>query len=173
MSLISYGQKSPKIHSSVFIAEGAIVIGDVLISPHASVWYQSVLRGDINSVQIGERTNVQDGCVLHVTQNHPVIVGDDVTIGHRTIVHGCKIGDCALIGMGAIVLDGAVVGKNALIAAGAVVKEGFTVPERTLVAGIPARIMRELTNKEVEHIRQSAVHYVDYAAQFMNHSARE
>jgi len=171
MGIVSYGQKSPRVDSTVFIAEGAYVIGDVFISPHASVWYQSVLRGDINQVQIGARTNVQDGSVLHVTQVHPVIVGDDVTIGHRAIVHGCTIGECSLVGMGAILLDGAVVGRNALVAAGAVVKEGYTVPERTLVAGIPARVIRELTDEEVEDIRRSAFHYVDYAAHFMKHSA--
>jgi len=171
MSFISYRHKAPRVHSTVFIAEGAVVIGDVFISSHASVWYQSVVRGDINSVHIGARTNIQDGSVIHVTQVHPVVVGDDVTIGHRAIAHGCTIGDCSLIGMGAIVLDGAVVGKNAIVAAGAVVKEGFAVPERTLVAGVPARIMRELTDGEVEHIRQSAAHYVNYASNLMNQSA--
>ena len=166
MGIMMHGGISPRIHPSAFIAEGACVIGDVEIGRDASVWFNSVLRGDINLISVGERTNIQDGAIFHVTHEWPVRVGNEVTIGHRAIVHGCSIDDGSLIGMGAVVLDQAHVGKHALVAAGAVVREGFEVPEGTLVGGVPARVLRALTDDEKRSILESAAHYVKYAESF-------
>lgn len=153
----------PRIHPSVYIAEGALVIGDVEIGADASIWFHAILRGDINGIRIGERTNVQDGSVLHVTHEYMVVLGSDITIGHRAILHGCTVHEECLIGMGSIVLDNARVGPSAMVAAGAVVRENFVVPEGTLAAGVPARIIRDLTPEERELLRASAGRYVTYA----------
>jgi carbonic anhydrase/acetyltransferase-like protein (isoleucine patch superfamily) len=166
MPALSLGDRSPRIRSSVFLAEGSFVIGDVEIGEDASVWFSAVLRGDINSITIGERTNIQDGCVLHVTHENAVKVGNDVTVGHRAVVHGCTIADECLIGMGSVILDGASLGRNVLVAAGAVVLQNAVVPEGSLVAGVPARIIRPLTIDERNAIRDSARHYVEYARSF-------
>ncbi|MEO8166977.1 MAG: gamma carbonic anhydrase family protein [bacterium] len=163
MAILSYNGRSPAIHPDAFVAEGVQLIGDVRLAKGSSIWFNSVLRGDINLVEVGERTNIQDCSVLHVTGELPVRVGHDVTVGHRAIIHGCTIGDCCLIGMGAVVLDGAIVGTESLVAAGAVVLQGFTVPDGMLVAGVPAKIIRPLTADEKKHIKESALHYVQYA----------
>jgi carbonic anhydrase/acetyltransferase-like protein (isoleucine patch superfamily) len=163
MQLITHHGIYPRVPRSAFVAQGACLIGDVELQDDASIWFQSVLRGDINAIRIGARSNVQDACVLHVTHELPVRIGPDVTIGHRAIVHGSTIHDGCLIGMGAIILDGAKVGPYALVAAGAVVKEGFVVPEGMLAAGVPARIIRSLTAEERQHIMESAANYVQYA----------
>jgi gamma-carbonic anhydrase len=167
MSIISYKGKLPAVHSSAFVAEGVQLVGNVLLAKDSSVWFNSVLRGDINLVEVGERTNVQDGSVLHVTSEYPCRVGSDVTVGHRAIVHACTVGDCCLIGMGAIVLDNATIGANSLVAAGAVVLQNFVVPEGVLVAGVPAKVIRQLTDDEKQAIRASAEHYVAYAKGFL------
>jgi len=138
--------KQPTIHPTAFIAKGAVVVGDVHLEEESSVWYTAVLRGDINQIKIGKRSNIQDGCVIHLENDSPCIVGDDVTVGHRAILHGCTVEDAALIGMGAIVLNGAIIKKGAIVAAGAVVKEGMIVPENTLVAGVPAKIIKQVAN---------------------------
>lgn len=156
----------PKLHPSVFVADGAFVIGDVRAGENASIWFNAVLRGDINAITVGARSNIQDASVLHVTKELAVNVGNDVTIGHQAIIHGCTIEDCALIGMGALVLDGARVGAYAIVAAGAVVLEKFVVPEATLVAGTPARVIRKVTEEERQRLRQSALHYVAYARSY-------
>jgi carbonic anhydrase/acetyltransferase-like protein (isoleucine patch superfamily) len=161
--VISYKGASPTLHPTSFIAEGVQLIGDVRIATEASVWFNSVLRGDINRIEIGERTNIQDCSVLHVTNEFPCIVGHDVTVGHRAIVHGCTVGDCCLIGMGSVILDNAKIGSHALVAAGAVVLQNFVVPEGMLVAGVPAKIIRPLTEEEKQGILESAQHYVEYA----------
>ena len=153
----------PRVHPSAFVAEGAWVVGDVEIGEDASIWFNAVLRGDINAIRVGKRTNVQDGVVIHVTSELPAIVGDDVTVGHKAIIHGCRIEHACLIGMNAVVLDRAVVGPFAVVAAGAVVKEGFTVPEGMLVAGVPARVVRPITDKERAFLLQSSRNYVGYA----------
>jgi len=164
--LVSIGGRVPEVADSAFIAEGAFVIGDVRLAADSSVWFQSVLRGDINRITVGERTNIQDGCVFHVTQEHEVRVGSNVTVGHRAIVHGCTIGDMSLIGMGAVLLDDAMIGENVLVAAGSVVREHAVIPPGSLVAGVPARVVRQLTEIEVERIRESAAHYVEYSKRF-------
>lgn len=158
-----YNTHVPSIHPSAFIAAGVQLIGDVRIAADASIWFNSVLRGDINRIEIGERTNIQDGSVLHVTGDLPCIVGADVTVGHRAIVHACTVGDCCLIGMGSVILDNAKIGSRSLVAAGAVVLQNFVVPEGMLVAGVPAKVIRPLTEQEKQGILESARHYVEYA----------
>ncbi len=157
----------PQIGENVFIAKSADVMGDVIIGENSSVWYQAVIRGTVENegapVQIGKRTNIQDGCVLHLDPGHPLSVGDDVTVGHKAILHGCTIGDNCLIGMGAIVMNGAVIGKNSMVGAGALVTQGTAVPEGSLVIGSPAKIKRTLRPAEIEGITKSAEHYVSEA----------
>ena len=167
MSIIQYRGVVPRIHPSVFIAEGAHVIGDVEIGKESSVWLNAVIRGDINSICIGERTNIQDASVLHVThETFPLRIGSGVTIGHGAVVHAATIKDFSLIGMGAIVLDNATVGPYSLVAAGAVVVGGSVIPEGMLAAGIPAKVVRSLTAEERGSLVLSAEHYVEYAATY-------
>lgn len=166
--LLPYKDKFPLIKTGVFIAETAVVIGDVDIGKYSSVWFNVVIRGDVNFIIIGERTNIQDGSILHVThKKHSLNIGNDVTIGHNSTVHGCTIKDNVLIGMGAIVLDNALINCNSLVAAGSLVKENFIVPEGVLVAGVPAKVMRNLNTDEIENIRKSAVNYTGYAKDYM------
>jgi len=147
----------------VFVAEGARIIGDVEIEEQSSIWFNTIVRGDVNYIRIGACTNVQDNSVLHVTsETAPLHIGSEVTIGHNAVLHGCTVDDCCLIGMGAIVLDGARIGKNSLVAAGATVLEGFNVPEGMLVAGVPAKIKRPLTEEEKHFLHQSAANYIRY-----------
>ena len=165
--IIPYKGITPRIHPSVFIAEGAQIIGDVEIGAGSSVWFNTVIRGDVHYIRIGERTNIQDNCVLHVTHDtYPLVVGSDVTVGHGAILHAATIKDCCLIGMGAKVLDGATIGSYALVAAGSLVLEHFEVPEGALVAGVPARVKRMLTEEERAGIVQSAQNYVDYVKSY-------
>jgi carbonic anhydrase/acetyltransferase-like protein (isoleucine patch superfamily) len=165
--ITQYLSKKPKIPSSVFMAKGAVVIGDVELGEECSVWFNAVIRGDVNYIRIGRRTNIQDGAIIHVThEKYPTVIGDDVTIGHGAILHACTIKDRALIGMGAKVLDRAVIGSYSLIAAGAVITEGCEVPERTLMAGVPAKAIRQLTAEEMNKIEQSAQNYIRYAADY-------
>ncbi len=161
--IIPYRGITPKIHPSVFIAEGAQIIGDVEIGAESSVWFNTVIRGDVHYIRIGERTNIQDNCVLHVTHNtYPLVIGSDVTVGHGAILHAAIIKDRCLIGMGAKVLDDATVGPYAFVAAGSLVLEHFEVPEGALVAGVPARVKRMLSEEEKQQIVQSAHNFVGY-----------
>ena len=161
--IIPYRGITPKIHPSVFIAEGAQIIGDVEIGAESSVWFNTVIRGDVHYIRIGERTNIQDNCVLHVTHDtYPLVIGSDVTVGHGAILHAATIKDRCLIGMGAKVLDDATVGPYAFVAAGSLVLEHFEVPEGALVAGVPARVKRMLSEEERQQIVQSAQNYVGY-----------
>ncbi len=169
MALIRpYGGKTPRLHGSVFVAETAVVIGDVEIGPDSSVWFGSVVRGDIHAIRIGARTNIQDQSMIHVTGGtHPTSVGDDVTVGHRVTLHGCTIKDRCLVGMGAIVLDGAVVGEDSLVGAGAVVPPGMVIPPGKLALGAPARVKRDLTPAEIASLLTSAAGYVQRAKEFL------
>lgn len=159
---------SPKIAANAYIAKSADVVGNVVIGEESSVWNHAVIRGGIDEnsrpVMIGERTNIQDGCVLHFDAAHPLTVGDDVTIGHGAIVHGCTVGNASLIGMGAIVMNGAVIGDHCLIGAGALVTENTVIPSGQLVYGSPARIKRALTSAEIAKLEQSAADYAREAA---------
>ena len=164
--------KKPRLGGGVFVAEDATIIGDVEIGNDCSIWYGAVLRGDMHFISIGSRTNIQDNCVLHITAGtHPTIVAEEVTIGHAAIVHGCTVKKGALIGMGSRVLDGAVVGECALVAAGAVVSEGMIVPARTLVAGVPAKVKRPLTDAEIERLDMSWRHYVELKDEYLKSGA--
>lgn len=162
-------RKQPILGRGVFIARNAIVLGDVEIGDHSSVWYGAVLRGDINRIVVGHHTNIQDNAVLHIADELPCIVGNWVTIGHSAIVHACKVGDEVLVGMGAVVLDGAVVGKQSLIGAGALVTQGTKIPPGSLVLGAPARIVRKLTSEERAGLKDWARHYVTNAAYCLKH----
>ncbi|MBK7972481.1 MAG: gamma carbonic anhydrase family protein [Deltaproteobacteria bacterium] len=162
--VLPYRGGFPKIHPRAFVAPGAVVVGDVEIAEDASVWYQCVVRGDVNRIRIGARTNVQDGTIVHVTTaKWPTILGEDVTVGHRAVLHGCQIGDGALIGIGSIILDGAVIGAGAQVAAGALVSPRTEVPPGTLVMGVPAKVRRTLGDDEIADLRKQAHHYVELA----------
>lgn len=164
-----YDGKSPRFGDRVFVAENAAVIGNVEIGNDCSIWYATTVRGDVNAIRIGSRTNVQDNCTIHVTHEQwPTILAEEVTVGHGAIVHGCTIHRGALIGMGSRVLDGAVVGESALVGAGALVPEGMHVPPRTLVVGVPARVKRPLTEEELARLEQSWRHYVEYKDKYLN-----
>ena len=151
--------KKPAIHPSVFVAPGAVVRGDVQLAAGSSVFYNAVLRGDRAAISIGEGTNIQDNCVVHVEYGLPVTVGKNVTVGHGAILHSCTIGDETLIGMGAIVLNGAKIGKNCLIGAGALVTQNTVIPDGSMVIGSPAKVKRPLTEEEMASIRQSPADY--------------
>ncbi len=169
----AYEGKQPRIAASAFLAEGTVVVGDVEIGDRSSLWFGTVVRGDVNHVRIGARTNVQDMSVVHVTSGtHPTVIGDDVTVGHRAVLHGCTIQDRCLVGIGAIVLDGAVVGPDAMIGAGALVPPGMVVPPGTLVLGAPARVKRPLTAEELAHLKASAARYAGYAARYRAEATR-
>lgn len=153
--------KEPRLGTRVFVAENAALIGDVEIGNDCSIWFSTTVRGDVHFIRIGSRTNVQDNCTIHVTDGQwPTVIGEEVTIGHGAIVHGCTVKRGALIGMGSRVLDGAVIGESALVGAGALVPEGMHVPPRTLVVGVPARVKRPLTDEELTRLDESWRHYV-------------
>lgn len=163
-----FGEKSPSVRASAFVAPGAVVVGDVEVGERSSIWFGCVLRGDVNAIRIGARTNVQDLTTIHVTsRTHPTVVGDEVTIGHRVVLHGCTIKDRCLVGIGSVVMDGAVVGPEAVVGAGALVPPGMVVPPRTLVMGSPAKVKRDLAPEEIEALRRSAENYVEYAARYV------
>jgi len=166
MGLIAHHGVRPAVHPTAWIADGAWLIGEVVVGDESSIWFNAVLRGDINAVRVGRRTNIQDGCVLHVTRELPVEIGDEVTVGHMAMIHGCRIGARSLIGMNAVVLDNAQVGEQSLVAAGSLVRENFRVPAGTMVAGVPARVVRDLTEEEKDGIVRSAANYVAYAASY-------
>jgi len=163
IKLFPYLDLFPDLHPTVFLASGVKIIGDVKIGQNSSVWYNSVIRGDVHYVKIGEMTNIQDCSMLHVTNGrYPLSIGNKVTIGHSVKLHGCTLQDLCLIGIGSIVLDGAVVETNSMVAAGAVVKPNFIVPAGKLVAGIPAKIIRDLTDQEINDFEKSALRYKKY-----------
>lgn len=158
-----FRNKTPKIHESVFLAENAVIIGDVEIEKDASIWYNCVLRGDVNFIRIGEKTNIQDGTIIHVSRKkeYSTIIEHEVTVGHSATIHGCYIETGSLIGIGAIILDGARVGKNSLIAAGSLVTPNTEIPERSLVMGSPAKVKREMTDEEVQDLERFWRGYVE------------
>jgi carbonic anhydrase/acetyltransferase-like protein (isoleucine patch superfamily) len=156
------------IDPSVFVAVGAVIIGDVHIGAQSSVWFNAVIRGDTDRVVIGERTNVQDGVIIHVDAGAPCTIGAGVTIGHRAVVHGALVEDDVLIGIGAIVLSGARIGCESILGAGTLVTGGTVVPPRSLVLGLPGRVVRSLSDDEVASIKSGAARYVRYSAQYCN-----
>jgi carbonic anhydrase/acetyltransferase-like protein (isoleucine patch superfamily) len=167
--------KAPHIAADAFIAETAVVIGDVTIGAQSSIWYNVVVRGDVNIIRIGDRTNIQDLTMLHVTHRKhaddpgaPLIIGNEVTVGHGATLHGCTVEDGAFIGMQAIVMDRVVVGQGALVGARALVTEGTVIPPHTLWVGAPARCKRELTDEERAWLARSAGNYVRYASEYLD-----
>lgn len=172
-ALIAFRGVSPKVHADAFLAPTAVVIGDVAIGAESSLWFGTVVRGDVEPIRVGRRTNLQDMVMVHVTGGRwPTTIGDGVTAGHRAVLHGCVVHDDCLIGIGAIVLDGAEVGPGSIVAAGAVVPPGMKVPPRTLVRGLPAKVARELTDDDVEGIRRAAAGYVALRLDYLASASR-
>lgn len=165
--------KTPRIHPTVFVASNATVLGDITIGAESSVFFGAVLRAEHERVVIGARTNIQDNCVLHNDVSFPLIVGDDCTIGHGVILHGCTVGDNTLIGMGAIVLNGAVIGRNCIIGAGAVVPQNAVIPDGSLVLGMPGKVRRQVREEEVAENLDSARRYVVKARDYMEYFAEK
>lgn len=165
--ILPFRSKWPKLHETIFVAPTADIVGDVEIGAESSVWFQCVIRGDVNWIKIGSRTNVQDHSMLHVTRvKSPLTIGDEVTIGHRVTLHGCTLGNRILVGMGAIVMDDAVIGDDCIIGAGALVTKGTKVPPKSLVLGSPAKVVRELKPDEIEFLKKSAANYVGDSAEY-------
>ncbi len=167
--LLTHHGVAPRLGARVFVADTARVIGDVTLGDGSSVWFGSVLRGDVHHIRVGARVNIQDMTMIHVTSGrHATIIEDEVTIGHRVTLHGCTVRRRALIGMGAIVLDRAEIGEEAMLGAGALVTPGTVIPPRTLAVGSPARVKRDLTPEEVAHLADSALHYERLAATYLD-----
>ncbi len=167
MPIYALDNVAPRIDADVaFIAPDAVLVGDVVIGPEAGIWFGVVARGDIETITIGARTNVQENCVLHTDKGFPLVIGDNVTIGHAAIIHGCTIGDNSLIGMGATVLNGAKIGRNCLIGANALVTEGKVIPDNSLVMGAPAKVVRDIDAEGVAALAASADRYVKNARRF-------
>jgi len=168
MAIVTLGDKRPALGNGVFVAPTATVIGDVVLGDESSLWFGTVVRGDCYPIRIGARTNIQDNAVVHVTGGKAsTTIGDDVTVGHLALVHGCTIGSRCLVGMGSIVLDGAVVGDECFVAAGALVPPRMRIPPRSMVMGSPAKIVRTLGDADLEQIRESAALYVGYARDYL------
>lgn len=159
----------PSLGKGVYIAKGAVVVGDVTLGDHSSVWYNAVLRGDINRIVVGHHTNIQDNAVVHLADDFPCVIGDYVTVGHSAVVHACVIGDEVLVGMGAVVLDGAIVGAQCMIGAKALVTQGTRIPPGSLAVGAPAKVVRRLTRKERLGLKAWAAKYAQNAAYCLKH----
>jgi len=166
MAEYSLDGAQPRIDASAWVAASAEVIGQVTLLADASVWFAAVVRGDMDTIVIGQGSNIQDGSVLHADAGQPLTIGNGVTVGHKVILHGCTVGDGSLVGMGAIVLNGARIGKNCLVGAGSLVTEGKEFPDGSLIMGTPAKVVRALTPEQMEGLRRSAIHYVDNARRF-------
>ncbi|HYW03204.1 MAG TPA: gamma carbonic anhydrase family protein [Gammaproteobacteria bacterium] len=164
--IYSLGERRVRCEGGNFIADSAVVIGSVVLEENASIWFNSVVRGDNDLITIGRNSNIQDGSVLHTDAGIRLTVGPDVTVGHKVMLHGCTIGENSLIGINAVVLNNAVVGRNCLIGANALVPEGKEIPEGSLVLGSPGRVVRQLEDSEIEMLRASAAHYVENARRF-------
>lgn len=169
--IYTYNNKKPRVSESVFLAEGVKLIGDIEVGAQSSIWYNVVLRGDLAPIHIGSKTNIQDGSIGHVNTDQPLIIADEVSVGHGAIVHGCTIGKGTLIGMGAIVLNGASLGEYALIGAGSLVTENFQIPPYTLSFGSPAKVVRELTEKDLQRMKLTMESYVLKGVEFKNHQS--
>ncbi|MDO9092979.1 MAG: gamma carbonic anhydrase family protein [Rubrivivax sp.] len=163
MAIYQIGDDTPQLASTAWVADSAQVIGRVRMGEGSSVWYGAVLRGDNDWITLGARANVQDGSVLHTDPGFPLTLGDDVTVGHLVMLHGCTVGDGSLIGIQAVVLNGARIGRNCLVGAGAVVTEGKEFPDNSLILGSPAKVVRQLTPEQAERMKHAALHYVDNA----------
>lgn len=163
----SINGKTPEISKSAYVAPNATVLGNVTIGDGSGVWFGAVVRGDSNRMRIGNRTNIQDLCVLHVDEHNDLMIGDGVTVGHRAILHGCKISDRVLIGMGSTIMNGAKIGSDCIVGAGALVTEKTEIPPGSLVIGFPARVKRLLTEDDISSIKRSSEHYAEYAQMYL------
>ncbi len=166
MPLIPFNGIMPKVHESAFVAENAYLIGDVTVGEGSSIWYNVVVRGDVHSIIVGRNVNIQDNSTVHSDLKQPTVIGDGVSVGHNAVVHGCTVGKGALIGIHATVLSGAKVGELAIVGAGAVVGEGREIPSRRLAMGIPARVVRELTEEDLQRMDHRVQHYVDMGGRY-------
>lgn len=166
MAVYQLGEHAPQMHASAWVAETADVIGAVVLSEDVSVWFGTVIRGDTETIRIGRGSNIQDNSVLHADRGMPLTIGENVTVGHQVMLHGCTIGDCSLIGIGAVVLNGARIGKNCLVGAGSLVTEGKEFPEGSMIMGTPAKVVRQLTPEQIQGLEKSAAHYVENAARY-------
>ena len=157
---------APRIDGSAWVADSAQVMGNVELAAGASIWFGAIIRGDTDEIRVGRNSNIQDGSVLHADHGKPLTIGDDVTVGHKVMLHGCTIGDGSLIGIGAVVLNGAKIGKGCLVGAGSLVTEGKEFPDGSMIVGSPARVVKQLTPEQLGHLRLSAQHYVENAQRF-------
>ncbi|PAE44102.1 gamma carbonic anhydrase family protein [Bacillus sp. 7884-1] len=163
---IPYNGIAPTIHQSVFVAPGAYLIGDVTIGEESTVWFNAVLRGDDGPITVGKRCSIQDNSTIHLYEGSPVVIGDDVTIGHNVILHGCKIGSCSIIGMGSTLLDNVEVGEECIIGANTLLAAGIKIPPRSLVLGSPGKVVRELTEKDLQMLQYSSENYVQKGKEY-------
>ena len=166
MAIYELNGVAPSLADTAWVADSAQVIGNVVLGDQASVWFGTVVRGDMERITIGAGSNIQDTSVLHADTGQPLVIGERVTVGHQAVLHGCTVGDESLIGIGAIVLNGAKIGRNCLVGAGALVTEGKEFPDGSLIVGSPAKAVRVLTPEQIEGLRQSAQHYIDNARRF-------
>ncbi|MGM0875873.1 MAG: gamma carbonic anhydrase family protein [Bacillota bacterium] len=171
--LYKFKEHYPNVHSSTYIAPGAQLIGNVELKENTSIWFNAVLRGDNEKITIGKGSNIQDGVIVHVDPGYPIHVGENVTVGHNVVLHGCTIEDGALIGMGATILNGAVIGEGALIAAGALVPEGKIIEPGVLVVGVPAKVIRKLIPENIERGKEGALQYVKNSASYKEENISE
>ena len=168
MPVYQLGEKSPKIGENAWIAPNATVIGDVRLGQNTSIWWGATLRGDNDPITIGDNTNIQDGSVLHTDEGVPMQIGRDVTVGHLVMLHGCTVGDGSLIGIGSVILNRAVIGKGCIVGANTLIPEGKVFPDKVLIVGSPGKVVRELSDEDVERLKKSAEHYVDNAARYQS-----
>ena len=166
--LQKYRDKYPQTGKAAFVAENATLIGDVVLEEDATVWFGAVLRGDSNTIKIGKGSNIQDNCTLHCDEQSPLCVGQNVTVGHQVILHGCTVKDNCLIGMGAIIMNDAVIGENSIVGAGALITEGKVFPPNSLILGSPAKVKGEVDKKGKDMIRDAAEHYVHHGKEYHN-----
>jgi carbonic anhydrase/acetyltransferase-like protein (isoleucine patch superfamily) len=165
--ILNFKTHAPVIHKSVFIAEGAVIIGMVTIGKNSSIWFNTVIRGDIEKITIGENTNIQDGSVVHCSTGIETYVGNNVTVGHNVILHSCHISDGCLIGMGAIIIDNVKIGKNCLIGAGSIITKGKNIPDNSLVYGNPAKVIRILSSEEIGEFQKGNTHYLELMNEYL------
>ena len=166
MAIYQLDDLSPAIHDSAWVADSAAVMGNVTLSEDSSVWFGVVIRGDTETITVGKGTNIQDNSVLHADHGMPLVIGDNVTVGHQVMLHGCTIGDGSLIGIQAVVLNGAKIGKNCLVGAGSLVTEGKEFPDGCMILGSPAKAVRQLTDAQIQGLKMSAQHYIDNARRY-------
>lgn len=172
MAIYRYESKTPQVHADAWVADTADVIGDVVLKEGSSVWYQAVIRGDNEQIELGEGSNIQEGAVLHTDPGYPMCIGRQVTVGHQAMLHGCTIGDGSLIGIQAVILNGAVIGRNCLVGAGAVVTEGKVFPDNSLIIGSPAKVLRTLSDEAIAQMHGNAAGYVERSKMHKGHCER-